>query len=337
MHKIFGEKKEVEYVDREGAYLIPIKGNDVGVVRTPKGYFLLGGGMDEGETEKQCIVREILEEIGYDVEVKQFVCSAESYMEHQELGYFHPIQNYYLGELLEQRGIPTEEDHCFEWVSYDMLKGNMHVEMQNWALEQCWEVQIMSEEKNIRLATPKDAETLVNIYKEYIENTAITFETEVPSVAEFAERIRKLQEQFPWLVCEMDGKVVGYAYASKHGERAAYRWSVDLSVYVDSRYHRKHIATELYQVLIDIVKRQGYHTAFVGISTPNPKSEAFHTTYGFETIGTFRNVGYKLGKWRDVTWFQLSLTEYVKEPKESVSIQDVEMKKKDFHNVLEVE
>lgn len=140
MHKVFGEKKNVVYTDRAGAYLVPIRGNDVGVVKTPKGYFFLGGGIDEGETEEACIHRECLEEIGYDVEVKKFVCSAEAYRKYDVIGYFHPIQFYYSGKILEQRQIPIEEDHCFEWVNYDVLKGNMYLEMQNWALEQCWDV-----------------------------------------------------------------------------------------------------------------------------------------------------------------------------------------------------
>lgn len=167
---------------------------------------------------------------------------------------------------------------------------------------------------SIRLATPKDGAAILEIYKWYIENTAITFETEVPSVEAFEQRIENTLTRFPWLVCEIDGVVAGYAYASKHRERAAYQWSADLSVYVNEKYHRRHIAKALYTVLEHILKLQGYYTAFAGVTTPNPKSEAFHTAYGFEAIGVFENVGYKLGQWRGVKWFRYVITGYGEEP-----------------------
>ncbi len=167
---------------------------------------------------------------------------------------------------------------------------------------------------SIRLATPKDGAAILEIYKWYIENTAVTFETEVPSVEAFEQRIENTLTRFPWLVCEVDDVIAGYAYASKHRERAAYQWSADLSVYVNEKYHRRHIAKALYMVLEHILKLQRYYTAFAGVTTPNPKSEAFHAAYGFDTVGVFENVGYKLGEWRSVKWFKLTLTDYGKEP-----------------------
>ena len=169
-------------------------------------------------------------------------------------------------------------------------------------------------EVRIRLATPKDGAALLNIYKWYIENTAITFETEIPSAEVFGQRIENTLVRFPWLVCEIDGVVAGYAYASKHRERAAYQWSADLSIYVDEKYHRRHIAKALYQVLEETLRLLGYYTAFAGVTNPNPKSEAFHTAYGFDTVGVFENVGYKLGQWWGVKWFKYALTDYQKEP-----------------------
>lgn len=166
----------------------------------------------------------------------------------------------------------------------------------------------------IRLATPEDGEVLLNIYKYYIENTAITFETEVPSVEAFEQRIENTLSRFPWLVCEVDDVVAGYAYASKHRERAAYQWSVDLSIYVDEKYHRRHIAKALYQVLEETLRLQGYYTVFAGVTSPNPKSEAFHAAYGFDTVGVFENVGYKLEQWWGVKWFKYALTDYQKKP-----------------------
>lgn len=133
--KIFGKKENARYLDREGAYFIPCQGNRIGVVKTPKGYFLLGGGMENGESHLECIQRECLEEAGYCVWVKNLLCSAESYMKHPTIGYFHPIQNYYIGQLLEKVAEPIEKDHIFCWVEYAQLKGKMYLEMQNWALD----------------------------------------------------------------------------------------------------------------------------------------------------------------------------------------------------------
>lgn len=136
-HKVFGTKENVNYIDREGVYLVPVKEGKIGVVRTPKGYFLLGGGLESGESHEECIMRECLEEVGYMVSVGNKVCSAEMYCVHQSIGYFHPIQTYYVGELLDQESVPVEEDHEFVWVNYNELVDNMYLEMQNWALKQC--------------------------------------------------------------------------------------------------------------------------------------------------------------------------------------------------------
>ena len=136
MHKCFGIKENAEYTDREGAYLIPFRGNMVGVIQTSKGYFLLGGGLEAGESHSACINRECIEEAGYLSLLKEQVCSAEAYTTHPTIKYFHPIQTYYYGELLEKVGEPTEDDHRLCWIEYNQLKGMLFVEMQNWALEQ---------------------------------------------------------------------------------------------------------------------------------------------------------------------------------------------------------
>ena len=139
MHKVFGIKENVEYLDREGAYLIPCRNHKVGVVKTSKGYFFLGGGLQCGESHMDCIKRECLEEIGYLSFVGEKVCSAETYMKHESLRYFHPIQTYYFGDLLDEVSTPIETDHILCWIEYEQLKENMFVEMQNWALEQLCE------------------------------------------------------------------------------------------------------------------------------------------------------------------------------------------------------
>lgn len=136
MHRIFGTKEDVEYLDREGVYLIPCRNTQVGVVQTPKGYFFLGGGLENGESHLDCIERECIEEVGCFPCVESRLCSAEAYIKHPTIGYFHPIQTYYFGTLLDRDSIPIEKDHILCWIEYDQLKGKMFVEMQNWALEE---------------------------------------------------------------------------------------------------------------------------------------------------------------------------------------------------------
>lgn len=138
MHKVFGIKENAVFLDREGAYLIPVHNNEIAVIKTAKGFFLLGGGLDKNESHEECIKRECIEETGYTAVIKEKICSAETYTTHPELGYFHPVQSYYVGELKEKVSEPIETDHVLKWVKYDDIKGKMFAEMQNWALEQVW-------------------------------------------------------------------------------------------------------------------------------------------------------------------------------------------------------
>jgi 8-oxo-dGTP diphosphatase len=137
IHHIFGTRENAEYYSREGAYLIPVQNGLVGVVKTPKGYFFLGGGLEEGESHPSCIERECVEECGCLPVIKAQVASAESYLKSPTIGYFHPIQTYYYGQLKEKVSEPIETDHLLVWLPYDQLRGNMYLEMQNWALDQC--------------------------------------------------------------------------------------------------------------------------------------------------------------------------------------------------------
>lgn len=144
-HKIFGDKENVEYNTREGTYLVPISDDKIGVIKTSKGYFFLGGGIEKGEDHITCLKRECVEEAGLSISVKDKVCTAETYTKHPEIGYFHPIQTYYIGEIIAKVSVQTEEDHEFVWVDYEKLNGNMFVEMQNWALERCFEFEKRNE------------------------------------------------------------------------------------------------------------------------------------------------------------------------------------------------
>lgn len=193
----------------------------------------------------------------------------------------------------------------------------------------------MSTSKKIRLVSECDSESILDIYAPFIRNTVITFEYEVPTVPEFNQRILDIQKKYPWLVCEMDHRIVGYAYASQFNQRAAYDWSVDFSIYVHSDYHRRKVATALYYSLYEFVKLQGFYNAYAGIALPNIKSETFHTSFGFEALGTYHNVGYKFGKWHDVKWFERKITEHEKIPKKLKTVEEIKNTPK-FDKIIEI-
>lgn len=176
---------------------------------------------------------------------------------------------------------------------------------------------------NVRFATPADAPAILDIYGPYITGSTITFEYDVPTVAEFTERIRTIQQQLPYLVAEVDGKLLGYAYASRHRDRIAYQWSADTSVYVHPDGHRKGVARQLYTTLFDLLRRQGYYNAYAGITLPNVPSEAFHRSFGFEPVGVYAHVGYKFGAWHSVVWLQLSLQSHQLNPVPPISVREL--------------
>jgi phosphinothricin acetyltransferase len=159
----------------------------------------------------------------------------------------------------------------------------------------------------IRLASPADGEAVAAIYGPAVAETAISFETTLPDRDEMARRIDETLRSYPWLVCEADGRTAGYAYATRHRVRGAYQWSVDTSVYIAEAFRRRNVGRGLYTSLFAILAAQGYFNAFAGIALPNPASVALHEAMGFEPIGVYRRVGYKLDRWHDVGWWQLAL------------------------------
>jgi L-amino acid N-acyltransferase YncA len=160
----------------------------------------------------------------------------------------------------------------------------------------------------IRDAIPeRDAPSCLAIYAPYIRETAVSFEERVPSVEEFVERIRVTSETHPWLVLEVDGVVVGYAYASPHRERAAYRWAADVAVYVAPSRHRSGVGRRLYGELFERLRRQRYRIACAGITLPNDASIGLHRSMGFRPVGVYSGIGWKAGAWHDVSWWQLDL------------------------------
>lgn len=134
--KTFGTHLDNQkYFTRQGAYLISIQDHKVAVVKTPKGYFLLGGGLNTGEDHRHCIQREVLEESGYRSQIDSYICSAEEYQLHKKLGYFHPIQYYYSGRLLDKVAPPQDKDHELCWISLDNIADKMYLKSQGWAIQ----------------------------------------------------------------------------------------------------------------------------------------------------------------------------------------------------------
>lgn len=161
----------------------------------------------------------------------------------------------------------------------------------------------------VRVATEQDANAVAEIYAPYVRDTVISFEDIPPSPEEMRQRITRTLASHPFLVFEDGEHVVAYAYASQHKERAAYRWSVDVAIYASPRVHRRGIGRALYTSLFGVLERQGIHTAFAGVTLPNEKSVGLHEAMGFQPIGTYRQVGFKFGAWRDVGWWGRSIAD----------------------------
>jgi L-amino acid N-acyltransferase YncA len=159
----------------------------------------------------------------------------------------------------------------------------------------------------IRPAEQEDAPQIAAIYRPFCENSCISFETEAPDAAEIAARIDRIRRRLPWLVDETGGMVAGYAYACPHRERAAYRWVVEVTIYMHENFRGQGRGRALYTELFERLRRQGLFKAYAGILVPNPASQAFHESMGFTPVGIYRKIGYKLGAWRDVGWWQLAL------------------------------
>jgi phosphinothricin acetyltransferase len=179
----------------------------------------------------------------------------------------------------------------------------------------------------LRTAAPADAKGISDIYAPYVENTSFTFETEVPALVQFEKRISDYLINWPWLVCESESKIAGYAYAARHRERKAYQWSVECSVYVHDDFHRAGIARALYNALFEILKRQGFRNVYAVINLPNDKSVVFHENCGFKYFATYEQVGYKLGKWKNVGWWRLVINDFNDEPAAPVLFSEMN---KDF-------
>lgn len=178
--------------------------------------------------------------------------------------------------------------------------------------------------KKMRIVQSSDAASILEIYTPYILDTAVTFETEIPSINSFEERIKLYTEKWPWIVYKIDGIIAGYAYATKHRERLAYQWCVESSVYIRDQFQREGIASKLYNALFEVLRLQGFINVYAGIALPNDKSITLHERLGFTNFVYYKNVGYKLGEWRTVGWWQKQINEYEKQPSAPVNFAEMD-------------
>lgn len=160
----------------------------------------------------------------------------------------------------------------------------------------------------IRPVRLDDVAAMRRIYAPFVESTAISFETAPPSEEDFAARVEKVTAAYPWLVFDSPEGLAGYAYASRHRERAAYQWTVEVSIYVDPARHREGVARALYRRLFAELEVRGFRMALAGVALPNEASVRLHESMGFEPVGVYRDIGYKLGRWHDVGWWQKRLS-----------------------------
>ena len=167
----------------------------------------------------------------------------------------------------------------------------------------------------IRLATSADAAALADIYRPAVADRATSFEVDPPDAAEMARRVAATLERYPWLVSEeAAGQVAGYAYASRHRDRAAYQWTVEVSAYVRDTRHRTGAGRRLYETLFRILALQGYQRACAGITLPNEASVGFHQALGFTPVGVYHRIGWKFGAWHDVMWLERAIEEDLAPP-----------------------
>lgn len=162
----------------------------------------------------------------------------------------------------------------------------------------------------IRDARRSDVPAMLAIYAPFVEHTAVSFEYDVPTEAEFARRLEEHQAAFPWLVCEENGRVMGYAYAGRAFERAAYGWNAEISCYLAPELRGRGVGRRLYARIEEILTRLGYYKLFAVVTSANAPSVAFHRALGFRDAACFRNVGYKQGGWYDVLWLEKTLCDH---------------------------
>lgn len=160
---------------------------------------------------------------------------------------------------------------------------------------------------SVRIAKPSDLEAMLSIYGPYVIGTAFSFEYSIPTLEEFTHRFTTITAQFPWLVWEEDGSVLGYAYCSAHHSRAAYRWCAEISCYLHPEHRGKGIGRQLYTALEKILTRQGYRTVYAVVTTANQASLDFHKALGYWEVARFPECGFKFDTWHGIVWLEKRL------------------------------
>lgn len=183
----------------------------------------------------------------------------------------------------------------------------------------------------IRTATAADAVKLLEIYSYYVENTAITFEYDVPTEEGFKRRISDTLKKYPYIVVELGGEIAGYAYAGDFHKRAAYRWNVETSIYIHKDYRRMGLGKALYEALERILREQHILNMNACIAYPEDEDEyltkdsvKFHNKLGFSLVGEFHKSGYKFNRWYNMVWMEKSIGEHTENPKQIIRFSDLE-------------
>jgi L-amino acid N-acyltransferase YncA len=177
----------------------------------------------------------------------------------------------------------------------------------------------------VRMAAPSDAQGILDIYAPHIRESFCTFESEVPSLEQFSHRIEKTIQTKPWIVCTVNNVIACYAYASIHRERVAYQWCCESSIYTSNDFKGRGIGRRLYKALFAILKKQGYRNVYAGITLPNEPSIKLHEKCGFAHFATYENIGYKLGEWKNVGWWNLRLNKYDPEPSPPLKFSEMDL------------
>lgn len=187
----------------------------------------------------------------------------------------------------------------------------------------------------IRIATVKDLEQILSIYGPYVENTTVSFEYEVPSMAEFRARFEGITAQFPWLVWEEDGIIAGYTYACAPFSRAAYRWCAEPSIYLRPEFHGKGIGRKLYTALESLLRMQGYRLSYAIVTSENAASLDFHRSMGYSLLAEFPHCAYKHGKCLGIIWMEKRLLSAEMPSKSPVSFPSIVENGKNFKKILD--
>lgn len=175
----------------------------------------------------------------------------------------------------------------------------------------------------LRFATPADAREIRRIYEPYVLHTAITYDIEIPTEEVFQNKINETMIRYPFLVCELNGELTGFAYASRFRMKEAYDWTIETTIYLDGNHQGKKHAFHLYNVLLNILRLQGFINVYAGITSPNPRSENFHEKFGFKEVGYYHKIGYKFNQWFDLRWYELFLNKHQSNHEKPMLFSDV--------------